>query len=247
MTTVVTIAARLGARVAAQGAERLLDEEDSRDIRAGARGPWPLVLALALGADAHLGPHPQPEFGRRLLGVAAADLVADDAALVELDHAAAHVVDHLAVMGDDDDGRAGLVDPVEQLHDPDRGDRVEVARGLVGEQQRRVVDEGAGDRDALLLAAGELVGVAVELGREADEAQGLRHLLADFGAAGADHLQRVGDVVVDGAVGQQLEVLEDGADVAPQLRDFLLRQGADVAAGDLHRAFGGGRARGSAS
>ena len=194
-------------------------------------------LALALGADAHLGPHPHPEFGRRLLGVAAGDLVADDAALVELDHAAAHVVDHLAVVGDDDDGRAGLVDPVEQLHDPDRGDRVEVAAGLVGQQQRRVVDEGAGDRDALLLAAGELVGVAVELGREADQAQRRRHLLADFGAAGADHLQRVGDVVVDGPVGEQLEVLEDGADVAPQLRDLLLRQLADVAAGDPDRSL----------
>ena len=103
------------------------------------------------------------------------------------------------------DGGPGLVDPVEQLHDPDRGDRVEVAARLVGEQQRRVVDEGAGDRDALLLAAGELVGVAVELGREADEAQHLRHLLADLGAAGADHLQRVGDVVVDGAVGSSLK------------------------------------------
>ena len=144
------------------------------------------------------------------------------------------------------DGRAGLVDPVEQLHHADRGDRVEVAAGLVGEQQRRVVDEGAGDRDALLLAAGELVGVAVELGREADQAQRLRHLGADLGAAGADHLQRVGDVVVDGAVGQQLEVLEDGADVAPQLRDLLLRQGADVAAGDADACPRSPRARGSA-
>ena len=198
-----------------------------------------VAVGLALGGDAHLGPHAHAELGRRLLGVAAADLVADDAALVELDHAAAHVVDHLAVVGDDDDRRAGLVDPVEQLHHADRGDRVEVAAGLVGEQQRRVVDEGAGDRDALLLAAGELVGVAVQLGREADQAQRLRHLGADLGAAGADHLQRVGDVVVDGAVGQQLEVLEDGADVAPQLRDLLLRQGADVAAGDADRAVGG--------
>jgi hypothetical protein len=75
----------------------------------------------------------------------------------------------------------------------------------------------------------------VQLGREADQAQRLRHLLADLGAAGTEHLQRVGDVVVDRSVGEQLEVLEDGADVAPQLRDLLLRQSADVAAGDAHR------------
>ena len=68
-----------------------------------------------------------------------------------------------------------------------------------------MVDEGTGDGDALLLAAGELVREAVELGREPDQAQRLRHLLADFVAAGADHLQRVGDVVVDGAIGQQLK------------------------------------------
>ena len=47
-----------------------------------------------------------------------------------------------------------------------------------------MVDEGAGDGDALLFAAGKLVGIVVELGREADQAEGLRDLLADFGARG---------------------------------------------------------------
>ena len=102
-----------------------------------------------------------------------------DAALAQLDHAAAHLVDHLAVVGGDDDGRAGAVDPVDQLHDPDRGLGVEVAGRLVGQQQRRVVHERARDRDALLLAARELVGVVVELGREPDQAQDVRHLAAD--------------------------------------------------------------------
>src|SRR3954464_8887995 len=242
VTTVVTIAARLGAplRFSARRASWMKNRirliSSAQVVVVGVA----VGELLALAADAHPSPHPQAEFGRRLLGVAAGDLVADDAALVELDDAPLHVVHHLAVVGDDDDGGAGLVDPVEQLHDPDRGDRVEVSARLVGQQQRRVVDEGAGDGDALLLATGELVGVAVELGRQADQAQGLRHLLANFGAAGADHLQGIGDVVVDRAVGQQLEVLEDGADVAPQLRDLLLRQLADVAAGDLDRALAGG-------
>src|ERR1044072_682060 len=101
-------------------------------------------------------------------------------------------------MGDDDDGRAGLVDPVQQLHDTDRGDRVEGSAALFGEREGRGVDEGAGDRDALLLAAGELVRVAVELGREADETEDLRHLAADLRARGADHLERVGYAVVAG-------------------------------------------------
>jgi hypothetical protein len=49
----------------------------------------------------------------------------------------------VAVVRGDDDGRARAVDPVEQLHDPDGRLGVEVARRLVGEQQRRVVDERA--------------------------------------------------------------------------------------------------------
>ena len=49
------------------------------------------------------------------------------------------------------------VEPLEQRHDLDAGLRVEVAGRLVGEQDRRVVHERAGDRDALALTARELV------------------------------------------------------------------------------------------
>jgi hypothetical protein len=57
------------------------------------------------------------------------------------------------VVRGDDHRRPGPVDPVDQLHDPDRRLGVEVARRLVGEQQRRMVDERTRDRHALLLAA----------------------------------------------------------------------------------------------
>ena len=126
------------------------------------------------------------------------------------------------------DRRPRAVDAVEQLHDPDRGLGVEVAGRLVGQQQRRVVDERARHRDALLLAAGELVGEVVQLRREPGQAQDVRHLLADLAAGAARHLQGVGDVVVHRAVGQQLEVLEDHADVAAVVRDLLARHLAEV-------------------
>ena len=102
-----------------------------------------------------------------------------------------------------------------------------------------MVDEGARDRDALLLAAGELVGVVVDLRLQADQAQDLRHLAADLRARLADHLQRVGDVVVDGPVGQQLEVLEHGPDPAAQVGRPVGGHRVDVLAGDLHGAGGG--------
>ena len=75
---------------------------------------------------------------------------------------------------------------------------------------------GARDRDALLLAAGELVGQRVHLVREPDHVHDLGHLAADRRRRLALHLERVGDVLGGGAVRQQLEVLEDAADVAAQ-------------------------------
>ena len=48
---------------------------------------------------------------------------------------------------------------------------VEVAGRLVGQEERRVGDQGPGDRDALLLAAGELVGRVVDPVVEADRAR----------------------------------------------------------------------------
>ena len=203
--------------VAAQRAQRLAQEE----------------------AEPHSSPSRQSAPNSRvvsLAAVAAGALVAHDAALGDLDHAPAHAVDHRLVVRRDDDRRAGAVDPVEQLHDPDRRLGIEVAGRLVGQQQRRVVDERARDRDALLLAAGELVGIVVQLGREAGEAQDVGHLLAHLAARPAGHLQRVGDVVVDRPVRQQLEVLEDDAEVAAVVRDLLARDLGQVAPGDRDRA-----------
>ena len=195
---------------------------------------------VALGAHAQLAAQADRELGRRLVvAVEAGALVAHDAALAQLDHAPAHLVDHHVVVGGDDHGRARAVDAVDQLHDPDRGLGIEVARRLVGQQQRRVVHERPRDRDALLLAAGQLGRQVVELGRQADHAQDVRHLAADLLAALADHLKRVGDVVVDRAVRQQLVVLEDRADVAAQVGHARARDVVELLARDRDLALRG--------
>ena len=110
-----------------------------------------------------------------------AALVARQPAVLERDHAAAHLVDHLAVVGDHQDRRTRAVDSVKQLHDPDRRVRVEVPGRLVADQERRVVDDRARDRDALLLAARELVRKRAHLVGEPDEREHLGHLAADVG------------------------------------------------------------------
>ena len=93
--------------------------------------------------------------------------------------------------------------------------RVEVAGRLVGEQDGRIGDQGAGDRHALLLAAGELRGVVVLAAGEADP------LERGAGAAGA-FARREAEVAVEqrqlDVLGrprprQQVEALEDEADL----------------------------------
>ena len=91
-------------------------------------------------------------------------------AALEGDHATVHAIDHLAIVRGDDHGGAGAVDALEQLHNAQRNRRVEVARGLVADQQRRTVDHGAGNGNALLLATGKLVGQGVHLIGQADQA-----------------------------------------------------------------------------
>ena len=219
-------------RVAPDRAQRLLDEEPGPHRQASStssNGSFGIALALAAHQRAELG---MWDSAARSPAVHRVGLVAHDPAALELDHAAAHAVDHVRVVRGDQHGRAGAVDPVQQLHDPDRGLGIEVAGRLVGEQQRRVVDERARHRDALLLAAGELVGVVVQLRRQAREAQDVGHLRADLLARAAGHLQRVGDVVVDRAVGQELEVLEDHAQVAPVVGHLLVLDLAEIAPGD---------------
>ena len=61
------------------------------------------------------------------------------------------------------------VETLEQLQDLLGRRAIEVAGGLVGDDQRRIADQRAGDRDALLLAAGELVRVVLHAVGETDE------------------------------------------------------------------------------
>ena len=82
--------------------------------------------------------------------------------------------DHLHLVGDDDDGDAELaVDPLQQREDVGGRLGVERAGRLVGEQDVGLGRERPGDADALLLAAGELVGIAPRLVGQPDEVEQL--------------------------------------------------------------------------
>ena len=87
-------------------------------------------------------------------------------------------------VGDNDYGDALL--PVKAGENVDylfAGAAVEVAGGFVGEEDGGFFDEGAGDANALLLAAGEFCGAVAHPVTEADAFQGLAGALAPMSAA----------------------------------------------------------------
>lgn len=160
-------------------------------------------------------------------------------AALEGDHATVHAIDHLAVVRGDDHGGAGAVNTLKQLHDAQRDRRVEVARGLVADQQRRTVDHSTGDGNALLLATGKLVGQRVHLIGQTDQTQHLGHLAANDALGLADALQGKRHVFVGGLLRQKLKVLEHGANLAAQERNLAVL--------DLHEVLTGNQDAGRSS
>ena len=106
--------------------------------------------------------------------------------------------------------------PLEDLHHLDAGAGVEVAGRLVGEQDRRLGHQRARDRDALLLAARQLVGMM--LGRFSRPDRGQRRhrpppALRRRDAAVVRVQQRQLDVLERRRARQQVEALEHEADL----------------------------------
>src|SRR3989442_1551512 len=124
-----------------------------------------------------------------------------------------------------------------QLHDFDARFAIKVAGRLIGKEDRRVRDQRAGDRNALLLAARELVGEVARPLQEADRFE-CRHrpLAALLAVAGVD--ERHLDVVHGARARNQVIGLKDEADlsianpgqlVVTERRDVVAIE--DVAAG----------------
>ena len=101
----------------------------------------------------------------------------------------------------------------------------------------RVVDQSPGDGDALALAAGQFVGLVVGPCFQADGFQLFHGPFCPFLAADAGVDQGQGDVVQGGNAGQEVEVLEDEADVlVADDGQFIVAEVGDFLAAELVRA-----------
>ena len=117
-------------------------------------------------------------------------------------------------MGDDDEGDADFVLQALQLKLHGAAQLlVERAERLVQQQQARPLDQGARQRHALLLAARELLRLAVGEGHELRRRKDGIDAVADFPCRQPFHLQPVGDISPDAHVREQrvgLEHQDDG-------------------------------------
>ena len=151
----------------------------------------------------------------------------DDAVIHDGD-AVADRVRLLLVVGDEDGRDAEPLLQVAQLAPHLHAQLgVEIRQGLVEEQHLGPDRHRAGDRDALLLAAGELRRPPVGESREADEVERFRHPPLDLGARQPPFLEPEGDVAPDAHMRPQGIGLEHHADVA-----LPRRQARDVVAAD---------------
>ena len=97
-------------------------------------------------------------------------------------------------------------------------DRVDRRERLVHEHHRRVGRQRTGDADPLLLAAGELAGVALGERRvEADALEQLHRPVTDLLLVPAEQLGHGADVVEHGPVREEARVLDHVADASPHL------------------------------
>ena len=139
---------------------------------------------------------------------------------------AGELVEHQDVVGRHHNGGARLGDLLQQSDDVGGGLRVEVAGGLVGDDDLRGVQQRAGNGDALLLASRELRRHLVALVEHAHVGEHFVDALVDgLFVAPTRSPEHEAQVLIDRVVVQELEVLEDDA--------HLLAQGGNLLAAYL--------------
>ncbi len=168
----------------------------------------------------------EAELGREFLP----SFVARDEAVAQHDHAPG-VRRDVGLVGHHDDRLPLSRQLLEDFHDLLGRRRVEVARRLVGEENRRPVHQRAGDGDALALATREFVGAMRRAIAELDAFERFHRALLPLGGTRAGVHQRELDIVQCRRARQEVERLEDEPDLlVPDARELVvLHRGRELA------------------
>src|SRR6266545_650595 len=108
---------------------------------------------------------------------------------------------------------ARMVPALQVLDDPGLGPRIQRGQGLVQEQDRGLGDQRTGQRDPLLLTAGDLPRRPFAEMRDLEGLENLAHPALPLGLVEA--AEPVHHIVLDGEMGKERQVLKDEGDVAP--------------------------------
>ena len=153
---------------------------------------------------------------------------------------ARQLIGEARIVRDHDDGGAIGVELADELHDRCAGGAVKVPGRFVGEHDRRMPDEGPGDRNPLPLPAGELGGLEARAFGEADPFERLIRAPVPLGGGDAGVQQPVGDVLPHRGMFGQEELLEDEPDLpSPQQRQLAVTQPRRVDPTNPHHTTAG--------
>lgn len=119
----------------------------------------------------------------------------------------------------DEHGHSLDVQLDEQVHDLRRVIWVKVSRGLVSNEQWRLVDQRPADSNALLFAAGKLVRKRIGAVRDLNLFEDRGDFSPDFALGMPDRAHGVGDVLPHPLVREQGEILRDDAHLSAQPKD----------------------------
>ena len=157
-----------------------------------------------------------------------------DTAFIDCDQPVISLGDQGVVVCCEQHCRPGRVDLFEESQNIDCEMRVEVAGGLVGEDERRLRHDRPGDRDTLFLTARQITGLLRTASRQADPLERLRYTRSDESLRHREDFERHSDVLEDRLAGQQAEILEavalETSDIVGRpLKDISFPKGAILA------------------
>ena len=128
-------------------------------------------------------------------------------------------------MGCDQDRRAQPVQFPEQADQPCAHFGIDIAGGFVGDQQVGPRHHGAGDGDALLLAAGQGGRAGLHPVAQPHPGQQFPHVMGVFAVAPSRQPEGQRHIVVGRKMIQQPEILEHHADAAAKRRQIAAARG----------------------
>jgi hypothetical protein len=150
---------------------------------------------------------------------------------VEHSYHARHARGDREVVGYEKDRRPFGIELNEKVQDGLASCLVQVARGLVGEHDCRVADQGTSDGNPLALPAGHLRRPDAQFVGKANPAKGFSGGLATLHQGGSRIKEPVSHVVKDALVFGQEKLLEHEANPPrPQRRQFPVRELGNVVA-----------------